>query len=463
MKLTFFGAAGEVTGSSYLLETDRARILIDFGMHQGEQEADEHNRYPQRIEAQRLNAVVLTHAHIDHCGRLPMLVPAGFHGPIFATPATVELTDILLNDSARIQEADAERFNRLFLKPGQPPAKPLYTVPEVGAIMKLFRAVPYDKAQEVAPGISIRFVDAGHILGSASVEMTVHDRGRITTIAFSGDIGPSGLPILNDPTVLRRADVVLLESTYGDRDHRSREATVREFDRILYLARQSSGKVIIPAFAVGRTQDLIYEMSRLSRAGRFDRAKVYVDSPMATEVTALYRRYRELFDPEAKSLIQDGNTPLNFPGLRFTRSAEESKSLNSAGDGVVVIAASGMCTGGRVVHHLRHGLPKPETHVLIVGFQAAGTLGRRLVDGAPEVRIFGDPVPVRAQVHTLGGFSAHAGQSGLVQWAANFNPRPGRLILTHGEPKARDALHARLKSELGIDAERPLFEDTIEL
>jgi len=463
MKLTFFGAAGEVTGSSYLLETDRARILVDFGMHQGESEAKEHNKYPERIEAKRLDAVVLTHAHIDHSGRIPMLIPAGYQGPIFATPATIELVDILLNDSAGIQESDAERYNRLYLKPGQPPAKPLYTTPEVAAAMKLFRAIPYQKDQEVAPGISIKFVDAGHILGSASIEMTVSDRGRKTIIAFSGDIGPCGLPILKDPTPICKADVVLLESTYGDRDHRTREATLREFDRVLFQARKSSGKVIIPAFAVGRTQDLLYEMSRLSRTGRFDRAKVYVDSPMATEVTRLYRRYAELFDRDAKALIQEGDTPLNFPGLRFTKSAEESKRLNGAGDGAVVIAASGMCTGGRVVHHLRHGLSKPETHVIIVGYQAAGTLGRRLVDRDPVVEIFRDKIHVRAQIHTMGGFSAHAGQSGLVQWAANFNPKPQRLILTHGEPRARDALHDRLESELDLKGERPLLGDTIEL
>lgn len=463
MKMTFFGAAGEVTGSGYLLETDRTRVLVDFGLHQGEREASDHNRLPERLDAARLSAVVLTHAHIDHCGRLPMLIPAGFSGPIYATPATIELTDILLRDTAHLQMADAERYNRVMLRAGESPARPLYTMAEVEAVMKLFRPLAYETAREVAPGVSVRFVDAGHILGSASVEMTVEERGRRTTIAFSGDIGPCGVPILRDPTPIRRADVVLLESTYGDRDHRSREETVREFDQILAEARGGAGKVLIPAFAVGRTQDLIYEMSRLSRAGRFDGAEVYIDSPMAIEVTELYRRHRELFDAETRQIVRDGGTPLNFPGLRFTRTAEESKKLNDVDRGTVIIAGSGMCNGGRIVHHLRHGLGKPGTHVVIVGFQAQGTLGRRLVDGQKVVNVLGDPVPVKAQIHTLGGFSAHAGQSHLVRWAANFDPRPGRLILTHGEPKARDALCAKIDADLGMRCEKPGFLETIEI
>ena len=287
--------------------------------------------------------------------------------------------------------------------------------------------------------------------------------GRKRVIAFSGDIGPAGVPLLRDPTPVPRAEIVFLESTYGDRDHRARAETIAEFDSILAEARKTSGKVLIPAFAVGRTQDLIFEMGKLHRAGRFDHASVYIDSPMATDVTQLYKNHCDLWDAEARAIRADGYAPLNFPGLKFTQSVEESKRLNDLGNGTVIIAASGMCTGGRIVHHLKNSLWKPETRIVIVGFQGQGTLGRRLVDGQKRVRILGDDVAVKASIHTLGGFSAHAGQSGLVAWAKAVSPRPERLILTHGEPKARDALREKLQVELGLEGERPLMFDTYEL
>jgi metallo-beta-lactamase family protein len=463
MKVTFLGAAGEVTGSAYLIETDRTRVLLDFGLHQGEREAAEHNKMPAQLDAARLDAVVLTHAHIDHCGRLPMLIPAGFHGPVFATPATIELTEILLRDTARLQEQDAARANSRAGEEVVELAKPLYGIPEVEGLLPLFRGLPYKRPQEVAPGIAIRFFDAGHILGSASVEMTVEERGRRRIIVFSGDIGPRGVPLIFDPTLFTQADVAFLESTYGDRDHRSREETVAEFNSILADARTTSGKVLVPAFAVGRTQDLIYEMARAHCAGRMNNAAVYVDSPMAIDVTDLYRRHTELWDEQATAMKVHGCTPLNFPGLRFARTVDESKQLNFLNHGTVIIAGSGMCTGGRIVHHLRLNLEKPETRVVIVGFQAEGTLGRRLVDGQKHVRILGQEVQVHASIHTLGGFSAHAGQSGLLEWARSFSPKPERLILTHGEPTARNALRYKLKTELAIDAERPLMFDTYDL
>ncbi len=463
MKVTFFGAAGEVTGSSYLIETDRTRVLLDFGLHQGEPEAPVHNRMPEQMDAARLHAVVLTHAHIDHCGRLPMLIPGGFRGPIYATPATIALTDILLKDTARLQEQDAERATRNAGEEVVGPIKPLYGMAEVEALLKLFTPLEYTRPQEVAPGITIRFFDAGHILGSASVEMTVEEGGRKRLVVFSGDIGPRGVPLINDPTLFKRADVAFLESTYGDRDHRSRAETVAEFDRILTGARSTSGKVLIPAFAVGRTQDIVYEMAKLSCAGHFQNANVYIDSPMGIDVTDLYRRFTGLWDAEAMAMKAGGCTPLNFPGLHYARTVDESKQINSMNHGTVVIAGSGMCTGGRIVHHLRMNLSRPETCVVIVGYQAQGTLGRRLVDGQRRVRILGDDVVVRAGIHTLGGFSAHAGQSGLLEWARSFDPKPERLILTHGEPAARDALRDKIKTEIGVDCERPLMFDTYEL
>jgi len=463
MRVTFFGAAGEVTGSGYLLETSRARVLIDFGLHQGEREADEHNRYPQQLDASHLDAVVLTHAHIDHSGRLPMLAAAGYTGPIWSTPATRELTDLLLKDTAHLQASDAARQNA-YRRPGQAMVKPMYELADVELAMRMFRTVPYERTQEVAPGITARFRDAGHILGSASLELTVHENGKSTVLVFSGDIGPSGLPILRDPTPFAHADVLFLESTYGDRNHKPRADTIKELQSILTTCSLAGcGKILVPAFAVGRTQDMVYEMGRLYRDKLWGGFPVYIDSPMGIETTQLYKSHPELFDDAARVLMGNGASPLNFPLLHMTRSAEESKRLNESRDPMVVIAGSGMCTGGRIVHHLRHGLPREDTQVVIVGYQGQGTLGRRLVDGQKQVRIFGEMVEVRARIHTLGGFSAHAGQSQLVAWAKAVNPKPRKLILTHGEPTARDALAAKLEREWGVRAEKPMLEQTMEL
>lgn len=461
MKLTFFGAAGEVTGSAYLLETERARVLVDFGLHQGEPEADDHNRFPDGLDVGRLNAVLLTHAHLDHSGRLPMLAAAGYEGPIHATAATRELCEILLKDAAFLQAADAARAIA-YRKPGEAAPRPLYDATDVELAMRRFRDVPYNAPVPVAPGITARYVDSGHILGATSIELTVEEKGRSTVVCFSGDIGPSGQPIIRDPTPFTRADVLLLESTYGDRDHRSRAATVAELESILTDCRACKGKVLIPSFAVGRTQDLIFELARMSREGRLS-MPVFIDSPMAIEATGLYQRHCDLFDAPTRDLIRSGEAPLSFPTLRFTPTGEESKRLNDAQGPLIIIAGSGMANGGRIVHHFKHNLDKAGTRVVFVGYQGEGTLGRRIIDGAKEVRIHGQTVAVRARIHTLGGFSAHAGQSELVAWARSVSPKPRRLILTHGEPKARDVLHGVLREKWGVDGERPLLGDSIEL
>ncbi len=462
IKLGFFGAAGEVTGSCYVLTSDKARVMVDMGMHQGEKVADEHNRRLPPTDLDKLNAVVLTHAHLDHCGRLPLVVKNGYRGNIHCTSATAQITEIILRDSARLQAEDYARFMR-HIHGGERVREPLYIEPDVERTLPLLTSMAYDQVKTVAEGISIKLVDAGHILGAASVQMTVTDGNRTVTIDFSGDVGPIGAPILRDPTTPLPADVVLLESTYGDHDHQSLDQTRDELLAILVKAQAAGSKVIIPAFAVGRAQDLIYHIGEFLRSGALKSIKVFIDSPMATSVSNLYAHYADLYDEPAKKLLGQHTPPLAFPGLSFTQSVDESKRLNDAKGPMVIIAGNGMCTGGRILHHLSHHLPEPETQVVIVGYQGQGTLGRRLVDGATQVSIYGRHLPVRAAVHTLGGFSAHAGQTGLLNWAAPFEQSKPRIFLTHGEDGPRKALHDQLQARFALESAMPMYGDEVEL
>lgn len=463
MKLTFHGAAGEVTGSCFLLTTRHARVLVDFGLIQGGGDADRRNRRFPAIKADRLNAVVLTHGHLDHSGRLPLLPGAEYGGPIFSTRATRELCDILLHDSAAIQQADAVGESRRRLRRGKAPVSPLYTEVEVDRTLRLFRAMTYGEPVEVAEGVTVRPVDAGHIIGSASLEFTVDTDGDRKVVWFSGDVGPRGLALLRDPQPPATANVVILESTYGDRDHRSLEATLDELEGIIHEAHGEGGKVLIPSFAVGRTQQLIYYLGKMRREGRLPPIPVFVDSPMAVSATELYERHRALFDEEAWGMIRGGQNPLHFEGLRHVRSHEDSVGLNRLDASCVIIAGAGMCTGGRILHHFKHQLWKPSTHVVIVGFQAEGTLGRRLVERASRVMIMGEPIVVKAKIHTLGGLSAHAGRSGLLAWvgaAAASNPR---VFLTHGEDRPRAMLKEGIEEQYGLRVETPGRGETVEL
>jgi metallo-beta-lactamase family protein len=467
VNISFYGASGEVTGSCYLVETGRARVIVDFGLHQGDADAELRNRTPPPLNFPNLDAVVLTHGHLDHCGRLPLLLQHGYRGPIYATPASTELAGIILRDSASLQEADSADENRRRAREGKPLVPPLYSVQEAEQTLGRFKDIPYGRTQEIASGVSIRFFDAGHILGSASVLMTIRGDGphaRDTVLLFSGDIGVVGAPILRDPqTPNGHVDAVILESTYGDRDHRPLDQTLDELVEILTAAQHEHGKVIIPAFAVGRTQDLIYHIGNLLREGRLPPLHVFIDSPMAIAASELYAKHHDIHDAEARQLRREGHSPLDFPGLRFVKSREESQQLNDRDGGIIVIAGSGMCTGGRVLHQLRHNLRKPGTHVVIVGYQAEGTLGRELVNGSKLVRIFREEIPVAAKVHTLGGFSAHSGQTGLLNWFAAAAPSKPRLFLTHGEDGPRAALQSKIAATYGVTAELPEWGDVATL
>ncbi|MFM9958623.1 MAG: MBL fold metallo-hydrolase RNA specificity domain-containing protein [Phycisphaerales bacterium] len=492
IRLSFFGAAGEVTGSCYLVETARARVLIDFGLHQGGRETELRNHQHPPIDARRLDAVVLTHAHIDHCGRLPLLVTQGFRGEIHCTAATADLAAILLRDSAQLQEADAAREAVRANRRGETALPALYSRDECERVMPMFAPLGYLEKREIAPGVTIRLVDAGHILGSASVEMRVETPGRSAlTLFFSGDIGQTGTPLLRDfvppgrvpgaPTPPIEPDVVIMESTYGDRGHRPQSESAAEFESIIEAAQSSRGKILVPSFAVGRTQTLVYHLGNMVRARRLNGGgggggsnaggqnfggspvPVFVDSPMAVDATELYARHRALFDDETWAMIDRGDSPLKFPGLRYLRTGDESRSLNDLEGSAVIVAASGMCTGGRIMHHLKHHLWKVTTHVVIAGYQSQGSVGRQLVDRAHRVMIMGEPVVVRAKVHTLGGFSAHAGQPELMRWASGLKGTSARVFLTHGERMPRQALAARLKSELGLAARMPEYHEVVDL
>jgi metallo-beta-lactamase family protein len=421
------------------------------------------------VDPRALDAVVVTHAHLDHIGRLPILAAAGYRGPIFATAATAELSEIMLKDAARLQEQDAERENR-HRQPGGarqhlPAVKPLYGTDEIALLGPLWRPLQLGQTREIAPGKSIRFFESGHILGSASVEMRIDDHRSSITIVFSGDIGQRDSPILNDPVLPQRADLIVLESTYGDRDHRSRTESVREFQSILTKAAWEKRRVLVPALAVGRTQTILYHIAEAVREKVIPQFPTYLDSPLGAKATVLYAHHQELYDKETAQLARTKQLEQHLRNLRVLETSMQSKELNDSWEPCVIIAGSGMCDGGRIVHHLKHGLWRRNVSVILPGFMAQGTLGRRLADGAAKVYIFGDEIPVRAAIHTIGGFSAHAGQTELVNWLAKAMEQPAkpRVVLTHGEDPQREALAVKIRERYGVEALRPIPGDVISL
>ncbi len=461
MKITLHGAAGDVTGSAYLVETDQARVLIDFGMFQGNSRIEAKNVIPSGLTPAKLDSVLVTHAHLDHTGRLPLLTKAGYNGALLATQATIDLAGLILRDSAKVQGLDVERANRKRERAGEELIKPLYTLEDVERTLQCFRAVEYDRATAVAPGVSARYVSAGHMLGSASIELTVREDNREKVVVFSGDIGPKGLAIIQDAEPLRRADAVFLESTYGDRDHRPLKETLAEFRQIIETAVRERARVLIPAFAVGRTQQILYHLDELFCAGRLQPFPIFIDSPMAIEATRIYERHPDLFDDEAVDMQKACDVVSRHGHVKVTPTAQQSMALNDVEGPCVIMAGSGMCNAGRILHHFKHGLWKPSTVVIIVGFQGEGTLGRMLVDGAAQVSIYGEKIAVKARVHTLNGFSAHAGQGELLKWLGSLVPSKPQVILSHGEARGRDPLAEQIKKRNGIDAQRPMQGDII--
>ena len=451
MRVHFHGAAGEVTGSLHEVEAAGRRVLLDCGMIQGSPEAERRNTDPFPFEPASLDALVVSHAHIDHIGRVPLLVRRGFRSPIYAQQATTDLMPVMLMDAASISESDAERHNR-YRRAGEPEAQPLFTREDVTAALDLVRPLPYDTRTAILPGVEIAFREAGHILGSSSVELWADDR----KLVFSGDLGPKGTPILRDPASIDRADLVMMESTYGDRLHRDRAETIRELGEILDAAWRGGGNVLIPAFAVGRSQELLYWFARHWDEWHLSRWRIFLDSPMAAKVVSIYDRHADLFDEDAQRVWRDKPNPFRLPNLHFTQTREESMAINRIERGAIVIAGSGMANAGRILHHFRHRLDRKQTHVVFVGYQAEGTLGRRLVDGAKWVRIHGHDVRVNAQRHTVGGLSAHTDQRGLMAWYGAIAGSDGAahppLALVHGEDRAREALAGEIGESFGVQA-----------
>jgi metallo-beta-lactamase family protein len=463
MKIYFHGATGDVTGSAYHVKTKHASVLVDCGLFQGGKESRTKNRQRAKLEGGKLDAVVLSHAHLDHVGRLPLLTKAGYQGPIYATQATIDVMTLILRDAFFLQKADLDRENRKRMRSGRAPLEPLYEEKDVRRLRPLVKAIAYDQRVEVAPGVQARLVDAGHVIGSASVELTVDEDGRQKVVVFSGDLGPRGAPLLEDPVPFERADAVIMESTYGDRNHRSLHETAIEARKIVAKAIEAKAKILVPVFAVGRTQLLLYLLAAAFRNKTLPRFPVYLDSPLAIEATKIYGKHNELFDQESQAMAKSGELRQTLQSVRFCPTANESRELNNMKGPCMIMAGSGMCTGGRIMHHLRHNLYRPQTAVLIVGFQSPGTLGRQLVDGAKSVSIMGERVVVNASIHTMGGFSAHADQNGLLDWFAAVAPSKPRLIITHGENRARRTLADLIRARHGVKPEIPNLGDVIEV
>jgi metallo-beta-lactamase family protein len=463
MKLTFLGAAGTVTGSSFLIETGSARVMVDCGMFQGPRLIRERNYQKFQVSPATVDYLLLTHAHIDHSGLIPKFVKNGFKGKIFATGATVDLCGVMLPDSGFIQEMEVERLNRKNRRAGRPLLEPIYNVEDARAALRSFYKVSYNETINLTPEIKVRFINAGHILGSAVLEVWIREGSEQTKLVFSGDLGSPGKPYIEDPSVVDGADYLVLESTYGARLHEDSSNKLDLFHQVIWDTYRKGGNLIIPAFAVERTQDLLYDISLLQRDGRFPPMDVYIDSPMAIAATEVFKLHQECFDNETKAIMCGANSPFEMPNLKYSRTTEESVALNGIKGGALIISASGMCDAGRIKHHLRHNLWRPESTILFVGYQAPGTKGRQLLEGAEFVRIHGEEVKVRADIKEIDGYSSHADQKGLLDWVGAFPSLPKKIFLVHGEPQSCATLAGLIKEKFAVETAIPQWLESFEV
>lgn len=465
MEIQFLGATKTVTGSCFLVENDGTKFVVDCGAFQGAPEIEEMNHDAFPFDPADLKYVFLTHAHFDHCGRLPVLVKQGFKGRIISTQPTRDLARIILLDSANLQAEEVERWEVKAKKAGEDesPPKPLFTEQDVEETMKYFEVYPYGTSVNLQDNLEFRMRDAGHILGSSIFEFWLkNEAGRLRKLVFSGDLGQPGARIVRDPDMIRDADYVICESTYGNRLHKDRQETVLELLAALQAAQKEGGNVLIPSFAIERTQEILYEINLFVENRLLSNLPVYLDSPMASQATEIFRRYPDFYDIDAKRLIEKGDDPFDFPGLRKVQSVEESKRLVSK-KGVVIIAGSGMCTGGRILHHLRNNIEDPTTHIIIVGYQVQGTLGRKIVDKEKELKIMGKTYKNNAQLHTLGGFSGHGDQRDLRYWLRGFGQTPRQIFLVHGDEDIVHEFAVNLKEEINSNIYIPEYQESVKL
>ena len=465
MKLNFFGAAKNVTGSCYYLEANGMRLLVDCGLYQ-ERDLKARNWADFPVPADTIDAVLLTHAHLDHCGRLPKLVKEGFSGTVFATSATAEIANIIMLDSAHIQEEDIKHKKRRHERSGKKspfPYEPLYTMEDAEKVNTLFNKAKYNTKVPIGEGVTAEFREAGHVFGSSSIRLEVEQGGETRSILFSGDVGRWDLPIMRDPFQYEHADYVLIESTYGDRVHEDVADIPGELERVINETHKAGGNVVIPSFALERTQELLYHLNNLLNEDRIPHLVAFVDSPMAIKVTEVFKKHPELFDEETMAQVRAGDKPCDFPGLTMSQTVDQSKSINHIKGTAIIIAGSGMCTGGRIKHHLKNNIDRPESTILFVGYQAVGTLGRIILDKPESVRIFGEEHLIKARIERISGFSAHADQNELFRWISSIKEPPRKVFITHGEESQATAFQEFLTDKTGWTCVVPEYEQEVVL
>ena len=474
MNITFLGAAKTVTGSNFLVEAAGKKFLVDCGMYQGKATEELENEDPFLYNPEEIDFMLLTHAHIDHSGRIPKLYNEGFRGPVYATKATCDLCAIMLPDSGHIQETETEWKNRKRIRRGEEELVPIYDAETAAKSLELFKGEPYDQIIELDDDIHVRFNDAGHMLGSSTIEIWIRENGENKKIVFSGDLGNNDIPLLAEPTMIQDADFLVMESTYGNRLHIKNENKAKTFINIVTDTIKNGGTVVIPSFAVGRTQEILYELNKIKDSEddspEFERkyrllmnTPVYVDSPLAISATEVFKENMDLFDEETQELIKRGDNPLEFPGLKFTQTVEESKALNESDESAIIISASGMCEVGRIKHHLKHNIWNPKNTILFVGYQAPGTLGRKIVDGAKTVKIFGEEVAVNARVEYIEGYSGHADQAGLLHFVDSFVKKPNYIFLVHGEEESQKVLRDKINENFDLPVSIPDYWESFDL